>query len=106
VFQPIIQFFLSLNGQLIVMHDAIVTWMVNFSSVTSHLMVNFVQTYLYGLFSGLPAATPRHVTAARSQWIRFFRSMAQPALYRVRNGRNNEKSGSSVKSAYKKKRRK
>jgi hypothetical protein len=91
VFQPIIQFFLALNSQLLLMHDAFITWMVNFSSITSHLIMNFTQTYIQTWVSGLPAATPRPVTVARAQLIRFYRVMAEPTICRYRSRLRGEK---------------
>jgi hypothetical protein len=91
VLQIITQFFLSLSNQFAMMHDAILTWMSGFSSITSHAILNLSQTYMHGLFSGLPAATPRTVTDARSQWIRFFRAMAHPVILSFRTPQKKEK---------------
>jgi hypothetical protein len=66
-------------------HDTIVTWMVNFSSLTSHALLNFTQTYLYNFTQGLSVATPRPVMAARAQLMKFYRIMAEPAICRIRN---------------------
>jgi len=90
VFQPIIHFFLALNNQIVLIHDELLTWFTTFSSTMSHALLNFTQTYIQGLFSGLPAAMPRQVADARSQWIRFYRIMTEPKFFRFRNRQKKE----------------
>jgi len=85
VLQTIAQILLAIGNELTSIHNALLTWMISFSSQVSHNIFIFVQTYVYQFGMGTPVATPRPLSEARSQMVRFHRTMLNLTACRIRN---------------------
>jgi hypothetical protein len=83
--QPFLQTVVAFINQAVFSCHAFLAWMISCSSQVSQALFAQLQAYFSVLGTGYPAATPRPLAQARSQTIGFYRTMAGPAMRRIRN---------------------
>jgi hypothetical protein len=86
IFQNLTQIFNNLGNEILFIYNQLLVWMMTMSSTVAHNVFGHVQIYMQQMTSGASAATPRQLSVARSQWIRFCRATFQPTTSRIRDG--------------------